>query len=156
MKVLVDKTDGKLDKILTSRPDEINYAKEFKNKVVNFWFWQILAVQYFKKGEIYNARAVMNIHASVLIWMFELINNPKILLLETNKRIEQFLTPEQLVYISDITPANNSKAVYSSITKVTKIFLDTITEIKNKYGYEFDESLEKKLQPKLQSLLQQK
>lgn len=156
VKVLIDKTAGKLSKILADRPAKIEYAKEFENKVKNFWFWQILAVQYFKKGEIYNARAVMNIHASALIWMFELINDPKILLLETNKRIEQFLTPKQLACINDITPANNSNAVYSSITKVTKIFLDAAVEVKNKYGYEFDKSLEQKLQPKIQALFQQK
>ena len=33
--------------------------------------------------------------------------------------------------------------------KVTEIFLAAITEIKNKYGYEFDESLEQKVRPKL-------
>jgi len=57
----------------------------FKDKVTNFWFWQILAVQYFKKGEIYNTRVVMGIHTSALIWMFELINDPKILYLKQQK-----------------------------------------------------------------------
>lgn len=96
IKVLVDRTEGKLEKILADRPNEIDHGKEFKDKITNFWFWQILAVQYFKKGELYNTRAVMGIHTSALIWVFELLNDPTILLLETNKRIEQFLTPEQL------------------------------------------------------------
>jgi hypothetical protein len=153
VKVLIDKTRGKLEKALINRPDGIDYAKEFKNKVTNFWFWQILAVQYFKKGEFYNTRAVMSIHASVLIWMFELLNNPKILLLETNKRIEQFLTPEQLEEIKKITPSYNQEAILSSLTKVIDIFIRIASEIKNKYGYEFDESLETKIKPKLQALL---
>lgn len=154
-KVLIDKTDGKLEKILANRPDEIDYAKEFNNKITNFWFWQILAVQYFKKGEFYNTRAVMDIHASVLIWMFELLNDPKILLLETNKRIEQFLTTEQLTAIKKITPDYEADAIHNSLMQVVGIFLNIASEIKRKYGYEFDESLELKVKPKLLELLKQ-
>jgi hypothetical protein len=156
VKVLIDKTDGKLEKILVDRPDEIDYAKEFNSKITNFWYWQILAVQYFKKGEYYNTRAVMSIHASALIWMYELLNNPKILLLETNKRVEQFLTAEQLTTIKQITPAYEPDAIHNSLTQVVDIFLNISSEIKKKYGYEFDESLELKVKPKLQELLQQK
>jgi len=155
VKVLIDKTEGKLEEILANRPAEIDYAKEFKDKVTNFWFWQILAVQYFKKGEIYNTRVVMGIHTSALIWMFELINDPKILLLETNKRIEQFLSPKQLSNIKEITPAYNKDAVYKSLTEVTKIFTKAVVEVQKKYGYKFDRSLEQKVRPKLQDLLQQ-
>jgi hypothetical protein len=156
VKVLIDKTDGKLEKVLAKRPEEIDYAKEFGNKITNFWFWQILAVQYFKKGEFYNTRAVMGIHASALIWMYELFNNPKVLLLETNKRIEQFLTPKQLAAIKKITPAYEPDAIHNSLTQVVDIFLNIASEIKEKYGYEFDESLGLKVKPKLQTLLQQK
>lgn len=154
-KVLIDKTGGKLEKILANRPDEIDYAKEFSKKITNFWFWQILAVQYFKKGEFYNTRAVMGIHASALIWMFELLNDPKVLLLETNKRIEQFLTPEQLAAIKKITPAYEPDAINYSLMQVVDIFLSIASEIKKKYGYEFDESLEIKVKSLLQTLLQQ-
>ena len=156
VRVLIDKTEGKLEKILDSRPDEIDYAKEFDDKVTNFWFWQIIAVQYFKKGEFYNTRAVMGIHASTLIWMFGLINDPEILLLETNKRIEQFLSPEQLANIKEITPAYEKSAIYKSLTKVTEIFTRVISEVQKKYEYDFDESLEQKVKPKLQELLKQK
>lgn len=154
IKVLIDKTDGKLEKVLANRPDEIEYAKEFSNKITNFWFWQIIAVQYFKKGEFYNTSAVMGIHASVLIWMYELLNDPKILLLETNKRIEQFLTSQQLLDIKKITPFYNSKNIQTSLTLVVDLFIDATNAIKNKYGYSFDETLEAKVKPRLQTLLE--
>jgi len=87
VKVLIDRTNGKLEEILEKRPDNIDYSSEFKDKVINFWHWQIIAVQYFKKGETYNTRAVLNIHTSALIKLFELLNDPLVLLLENNKRI---------------------------------------------------------------------
>lgn len=155
VKVLIDKTEGKLEKVLEDRPDEIDYAKEFSDKVTNFWFWHIIAVQYFKKGEYYNTRAVMGIHTSALIWMFGLINDPKILLLETNKRIEQFLTDEQLVSIKQISPSYEKGEVHKSLMKAAEIFTSAILEVQEKYGYDFDKSLEQKVNPKLQELLKQ-
>ena len=153
VKVLIDKTGGKLEKILANRPDEIDYAKEFKEKVTNFWFWQILGVQYFKKGELYNTRAVIGIHASALIWMFELLNDPKLLLLETNKRIEQFLTNEQLLEIKRITPAYDTDEIKLSLESVMEIFSKTVKEIQIKYNYEYDENIELKVKSLVSELL---
>ncbi len=154
VKVLIDKTGGKLEKVLANRPDEIDYAQIFSDKVTNFWFWQIVAVQYFKKGEFHNTRAVLGIHASALIWMFELLNDPKVLLLETNKRIEKFLLPEQLSHIKDIPPAYDQDAIYNSLIKTMDLFSNLTMKIKEKYGYKFDESLKPKVEPLLLELLQ--
>lgn len=153
VKTLIDKTDGRLEEILDKRPNEVDYAKEFSDKVTNFWFWQILAVQYFKKGEHYNTRAVMGIHASVLIWMFELLNDPKILLLETNKRIEQFLKPEQLSEIKKVTPAYDSEKIELALLDVMEIFSKTAKKIAEKYKYDYDEDIGLKVRPLVLELL---
>jgi len=57
--------------------------------------------------------------------------------------------------IKEITPAYNKDAVYKSLTEVTKIFTKAVVEVQKKYGYKFDRSLEQKVRPKLQDLLQQ-
>jgi streptomycin adenylyltransferase len=156
VKVLIDKTGGKLEKILAKRPEKIDFAKEFSIKVTNFWFRQILAVQYFKKGEIYNTRAIIGTQISALIWMFELLNDPKILLLETNKRIEQFLTAEQLRGIKEVAPAYDQKEIKQALLVLLEIFPKTIEMISNKYAYSYDDCLEVKIKTKLLSLIQQK
>lgn len=155
VKVLIDKTDGELKSILDKRSDGIDIPKVFADKVINFWNWQIIGAQYLKKGEIYNARAILNIHASALIKLFELLNDPKILLLETNKRIEQFLSKEQLKTLSEITPAYDNVQIEKSLRKAMEIFPGVFRAVKEKYNYLYDESLEDKVKPKVIELLDQ-
>lgn len=153
VKVLIDKTNGQLGKILSQRPDTINYEELFQNIVINFWYWQIIGVEYFKKGEIYNARAILNIHSSALIKLFELLNNPAVLLLETNKRVEQFLTQDQLKLLKQITVKYDLVEIKQALLKVMDIFADTVMQIKNKYGWIFDGYIEEKIKPKILGLL---
>lgn len=153
VKVLFDRTDGELEKVLDKRPDELDYAKSFKDLMTNFWYWQIIGVQYFKKGEIYNTRAILNIHASAFIKLCELLNDPNIILLETNKRVEQFLTEEQINQLKELTVSYNSKDIKEALIKVMDIFSNTAKEVKNKYSYEFDKSIEQKVKSKLINLL---
>ncbi len=127
----------------------------FQDIITNFWYWQILGVQYFKKKEIYNSRAILNIHASALIKLFELLNNPEILLLETNKRIEKFLTKKQLRLIQKITTGYNPKEIKQALERVMTIFPGVVEEIKEKYNYPYYEKLEKKLKPRLLALLKE-
>lgn len=155
VKILIDKTNGELEKILNNRLETIDFAHEFEDKMTNFWYWQILAVQYFVKGEIYNTRAVLNIHASNLIKLLELLNDPNILLLETNKRIEQFLTEEQLVILQEIAPAYDKKQIERALQRVMTIFPGVAKQIKDKYSYSYDKTLEEKVKPKLLELLKQ-
>lgn len=153
VKVLIDKTNGVLEKILDARPDAIEFSKIFDDKVTNFWNWQIIGVQYFKKDEIYNARAILNIHASTLIKLLELLNDPNILLLESNKRVERFLTVEQLKLLEEITPAYDKSAIEKSLRRAIEIFPPVFEAIKVKYDYSYDESLEEKVKSKILNLL---
>lgn len=154
VKVLIDKTNGELEKILENRPETIDFVHEFEDKITNFWYWQTIGVQYFKKGEIYNTRAILNIHASALIKLFELLNDPSILLLETNKRIEQFLTQDQLDLLSDIAVNYNSEEIEKALRTVMNIFSETAKAIKEKHGYKYNVSIEEKVKPKLLELLE--
>lgn len=155
VKVLIDNTNGKLTSILDARPKTIDFAKAFEDKVTNFWNWQIIGAQYFKKGEVYNTRAILNIHASTLIKLFELLNDPNILLLETNKRIEQFLNDDQLKILGEITPAYDKSEIEKSLMRVMEIFPLIFKDIQKKYGYNYDESLEIKVKPRVTDLLNQ-
>jgi hypothetical protein len=154
VKILVDKTSGELEKILGERPETIDFAKAFDDKVINYWNWQIIGAQYLKKGEIYNSRAVLNIHASALIKLYELLNDQDILLLETNKRIEQFLSPEQLAQLAEISPAYDRAHIEKSLWKTMEIFPPLFKAIKTKYGFSYDETLEGKVKPKIAELLE--
>lgn len=155
VKVLIDNTNGELKKILDARPESIDFASAFDDKVINYWNWQIIGAQYFKKGEIYNTRAILGIHSSALIKLFELLNDPNILLLETNKRIEQFLTPEQLRQLEEINPSYDRAQIEKSLWKTMEIFPKIFKSIKEKYGYPYDEFLEGKVKPKIIELLNQ-
>lgn len=154
-KVLFDKTKGALEKVLAERPETLDFAALFADKVTNFWYWQILGVGYFKKGELYNARAILNIHTSALIKLLELLNDPQILLLETNKRIEKFLSASQQMTLKQIAVAYDREAIKQSLKQAMAIFPTVFGQIKNKYGYDYDESLEEKVTPKLKQLLDQ-
>lgn len=44
VKVLLDKTSGKLGEILDKRPETIDLEKLFQNKVIDFWYMLILGV----------------------------------------------------------------------------------------------------------------
>lgn len=156
VKVLFDRTNGQLEKALAERPEGLDYAETFADKVLNFWYWQILAVQYYKKGEFYNTRAVLGIQNSALIKLFELLNDPNILLLETNKRIEQFLSEDQLNLLKETSPAYNQSQIEQSLKRIMEIFPETVKRVKEKYGYSYDESIEEKVKSKLLDLLNQK
>lgn len=153
VKVLIDRTSGKLETILNSRPESIDHIRFLNDLVNNFWYWQVLGVQYFKKGEVYNTRVVLAINSSALIKLFELLNDPSILLLETNKRIEQFLTKEQLALLKETSPAYDMDQIRVSLNKIIDIFSQTARTVKEKYGYDYDESIEEKVRPKLVKLL---
>lgn len=153
VKVLIDRTNGELEKVLSNRPETTNYAELFEDKTINFWYWQMLAVQYFKKGEFYNTRAVLGINSSALIKLFELLNDPNTLDLETNKRIEQFLTEEQQSILRQTSPAYDPEQIKQALYDIMDIFSNAVKAIKDKYNYSYDESLEGKIKPKLLVLL---
>jgi predicted nucleotidyltransferase len=152
-KVLFDRTNGKLEEVLSKRPDTLDFAKLFTQGVTNFWYWQILAVQYFNKGEFYNARKVLSIHESALIKLFELLNDPTILLLETNKRIEEFLIEEQQDQLKLISPSYNPAQIKAALRIVVDIIPKVAKEVSAKYNYAYDQALEDNLKPRLSDQL---
>ena len=153
LKVLIDKTDGQLERILKKRPETMDFAEFFKDKVLNFWYWQIIGVQYFKKGELYNTRAILNIHASALIKLFELLNYPEVLLLEANKRVEEFLKEDQLKQLKDLTPSYHNNEIKNALKVSMIIFPSLFDQIKSKYGYFYDKNIEIKVKSKILELL---
>ena len=154
VRILFDRTEGELEKVLVSRPEKIEYVSDFSNWITNFWYWQIIGVQYFKKGELYNTRAILHIHTSILIKLFELYNDPDILLLESNKRVEHFLTKEQLEKIRLVTPSYNERQIEDSLREVMTIYSEIAQAIKAKYGYSYNEKIEQEVQPRILEMLE--
>ncbi len=153
LNVLADHTGGKLSAVLEKRPDTIDIAREFRKSVPDFWYWQTVGVQYYVKGEYYAARSVLNIHASALIRLFELRNNPDLLLLETNKRIERFLTAGQLAAVKRVTPAYDPAGIRTAFLAVMDAVPAIQADIGLVYGYGYDAELARVMKPKLRKLL---
>lgn len=150
--IIFDKTDN-LQAILAKRPDKIDCQKVFRDIADSFWYWQITGVQYFKKGEYYNARSILGIHASSFIKLCELLNDPEILLLESNKRIEQFLTTEQQNSLIQITPAYGKEEIALALQNAMEIIPPLIKKVKEKYGYEYDERNDDEVKTRVITLL---
>lgn len=153
VKILIDKTNGQLKKALNDRPKSIDYQQLFQDKVEDFWYMVIVAVQYYKKGEVYNSRNAVQILISSLIKLLELLQDPKIVLLETNKRIEQFLSVEQIVFLKEVSPAYDNKQIRQSLRRIINIFSDISKEVADKYDYQYRKDIEDKIKPKLLDFL---
>lgn len=143
LKILIDKTNGELEKILKQRPKTVDFSKKIQDKIPDFWYMAIVGVQYYKKGELWNAMAVLRMLQSGVIRFWEFKNDPKILLLEANKRIEKFLTSNQLEKLKAISPDYDSEAVRNAFVKALEIF----SEISS------DHEIENKVKPKLLEIL---
>ena len=152
VKVLIDKTNGKLESALANRPKSLDFGKIFQDKIVDFWYMLIIAAQYYKKGESYNARSALSVIQSSLIKLFELDENPDIFLLKTNKRIEQFLPKEKLELLREVTPAYEEKQIENSLKIMLEIFPEAAKKVAQKYGYSYPQDIEIKIKPKLQEL----
>lgn len=156
VKVLIDKTNGKLEESFAKRPKNIDLEKLFRYEVDDFWYMSIVASQYYKRGELYNTKSALHITTSSLIKFFEMLQDPKILLLETNKRIEQFLSKEQLSIIAELTPPYDKKAIGNGLIRSFDVFLNISKEISQKYGYDYNQTKELEIRKKLLDLLKNK
>jgi len=154
VKVLIDKTDGKLEKTLKNRPQTIDFQRLFQDKVADFWYMIVIAAQYYKKGEIYNSRSALQISQSSVIKLLELLNNSKILLLESNKRIEQFLEKKQIDLLKEISPAYDKKQIKTSLKRAIEIFPKICEKIAEKYRYQYRREIKEQVKPKLRNLLE--
>lgn len=153
VKILIDKTGGMLKEVTKRQPKSIDYQKEFQETFSDFWYMMTVSVQYFKKGEIYNAREALSINTSSLIKFLELLNDPTTLLLERNKMIEKFLTEEQITLLKEVSPAYNFQEIKQSLKKIMDIFSNVANKIKEKYKYSYNIDMENRIKPKLLQLL---
>jgi hypothetical protein len=153
IEVLLDKTDGILKTILDKRTDSIDLEKIFQYQVTDFWYMAIVGVQYYKTGELWHSRSALQILQSSLIKLFELYNDPNILLLETNKRIEEFLTHEQINMLKEVSPAYDNNEIVHAFEKIIDTFPRISRQVKGKYGYYYDEKIEKQISAQLVNLL---
>lgn len=154
VKVLIDKTDGELQKVLDKRPGEIDLEKVFTETAVDFWYMTVLAVQYYKKGEHWNARHAQEvIMIPSLIKLMALMENPDILLLEANKRVEQFLPKEYLKILKELCPPYVDNQIGQSLKRNVEEFSKIAKKVAEKYGYEYPIDIENKIKPKLVNLL---
>jgi predicted nucleotidyltransferase len=154
VKVLIDKTEGKLEKALANRPKSIDYQELFQKKVTDFWYMAIIAVQYYKKKEIWNCRSALQVLQSSLIKFLELLQDPKTLLLETNKNVEEFLSDEQIDLLKKISPAYNKAEIKKALKKAIETFPQVFEKVAEKRHYQYNKELEKKIKPKLIALLE--
>ena len=140
--------------ILDKRTDSIDLEKIFQYQVTDFWYMAIVGVQYYKTGELWHSRSALQILQSSLIKLFELYNDPTILLLETNKRIEEFLTQEQVMLLKEVSPAYDREQIVVAYKRIFKIYSGMSQQIKDKYKYPYEEQMAEKISSKLLSLLE--
>lgn len=145
VKILIDKTEGDLERALNSRPRTIDFQKLFQDRILDFWYMAVVAVQYYRKGEIWNARRALQILLSLLIKLMELLQDQDILLLEDNKRLEQFLSDEQINLLKKLAPAYNKKQIKYSLIQIIKIFPDISKKVADKYNYYYGKDIEEKI-----------
>jgi len=150
--ILIDKTDGKLPQILDERPTNTDIEIIFEQTVKNFWYMAIVGAQYFKKGEFWNARHVMEVSLiPAIIKLIEIEKNPDVLSLESNKRIEEFI-PENLQSIKKLSVKYDEEEIKKSLHESIYEFSDLTKELVVKNNYKpFDP--ENELKEKILKLL---
>jgi len=154
VKVLIDKTDGELQKVLDKRPKKIDLEKLFSETIEDFWYMTIVAVQYYKKGEHWNARHAQEvIMIPSLIKFMALTENPDILLLEANKRIEEFLPKKYLKTLKDICPPYHVNQIERSLKSNIEEFSKIAKKVAEKYNWRYPIDIENKIRPKLGKML---
>ena len=153
VKVLIDKTNGSLEQVLKKRPQSIDFQKIFQEIVLDFWYMAVVAVQYYQKREIWNSRSALQVLLSSFIKLMELLQDKNILLLETNKRMEQFLSSEQIRLLQKITPVYNKRQIKYSLKKIIEIFPQVCGEITRKHHYSYRKEIEDEIKQKLNKLI---
>lgn len=153
VRVLIDKTNGRLEQVLKKRPRSVDSQKTFQEIILDFWYMSVVAVQYYQKGEIWNSRSALQVLLSSLIKLMEFLQDKNILLLETNKRMENFLSSEQISLLQKITPAYNKKQIKYSLKKIIEIFPKISSKIARKYNYSYRKDIEGEIKQKINDLI---
>lgn len=153
VKVLIDKTNRELEKALTNRPETIDFQKLFEERVLDFWYMVVATMQYYKNGELWDSRSGLQVLLSSLIKLMELLQDQDILLLETNKRVEQFLSDEQINLLKRVVPSYDKKQIGHSLKEIIEIFSDISKKVASKYHYSYRKDIENEIKQKLKDLL---
>lgn len=154
VEVLIDRTGGELKKVLAARPKELNFESVFQETFLDFWYMAVLAVQYLKKGEYWNTRHAQEVVlVPSLIKLFELLDNKDLLLLESNKRIEAFLDGKKLEILKNVSTLYEANDIRGALKMCIKEFAGVCEQIKEKYGYKYQEEVVGKIKPQLENLL---
>ena len=149
VEVLIDRTNGILQSAIDKRPQKLDVEKLFQEKVVDFWYMLILGFQYYKKGEIWNARSVLQILQTSLIKLFEILNNSEALLLESNKRVEQFLKPDQIKLLKEVSPSYDEREIKESLKRIAQVFSEISGQIEKEYHFTYNKEVEEKIKSKI-------
>jgi len=154
VEVIIDKTNGKLEKILSARPKTIDLERVFLDTVTDFWYMAIVAIQYYKKGEYWNARHAQEVSMiPSLIKFIELLENSNLLLLESNKRIEQLVSKKSVEMLKEICSHYEKDKIKKSLEKNIKEFSSLSVKIAEKFNYKYPTDIEKAVKPQLENLL---
>ncbi len=155
VEVVLDKTDGQLEKVLDQRPQAVDFARIFEDAALDFWYMAIVGVQYFKKGELWNARHVQEVILTpLLIKLFELKNDDKYLLLESNKRIEQFLEAKQLESLRKTSSIYQEDPIRQSLLLTFDEFSQICEQIERELGLNYAKDVVDIVRSKLEKLLE--
>lgn len=67
--------------------------------------------------------------------------------------MEKFLTKDQLKLLKKVTVSYDLAEIKKALIEVMDIFSNLAKQIKNKYGYKYNENTEEELKPKILVLL---
>lgn len=154
VEILIDKTNGIIKKTLDNRPKTIDFEKVFINTTNDFWYMAVVAIQYYKKGEFWNARHAQEVSMiPSLIKFIEMLENPDLLLLESNKRIEQLISSKDITILKDVCPPYEKEKIKKCLQKNIEEFSKLSAIISKKFNYKYPVDMENKIASQLENLL---
>lgn len=154
VEILLDRTDGKLQKILDSRPISVDFKKDYIRTTEDAWYMLVVACQYYAKGEYWNARHAMEaVLIPRLIRLMQTESHPEALNLEPHKRLEQYLTGKQLEILRTLSVGYDKAAIRRSLLEYLRLLPGISRKAAAATGSRYDGSLPRELSEKLRILL---
>lgn len=154
VEILIDKTEGELSEVLRQRPREANLSTIFFDAVNDFWYMSLVAVQYWLKGEIWNARHALEVSlVPALIKIMQMQVAPEALSLESHKRLEQFLPETEKGLLQQLSPGYDQGEVRNVLKKIVNVFGDRAQQAAHKHGLVYPQEVEEKMRPRLEEWL---
>jgi hypothetical protein len=141
VKVLLDRMGNELKDTLENRPDSLNYRTLYNETLRDFGYMSVVATQYFLKGEYWNTRHALEVALVPLyIRSVFLLENQEFLLLESNKRLEQFLPAEYLKKLIKMSPSYNQTEISESLKYISREFHEIAQLIATKINTPFPQN----------------